>query len=39
VEKYYWDNNEKCVRYQLEERREPHPDNSLLIGEVRKELK
>jgi hypothetical protein len=39
VEKYCWDSNEKCVRYQLEERGEPHPDNLLPNGEVRKELK
>ncbi len=39
VEKYCWNNNEKCARYQLEERGEPHPDNLLPNGEVRKELK
>jgi hypothetical protein len=38
VEDYCWGNNEKCVRYQLEERREPHLDNLLPNGEVRKEL-
>jgi hypothetical protein len=39
VEKYCWSNNKNCVRYQLEERGEPHPDNLLPNGEIRKELK
>jgi hypothetical protein len=39
MEKYCWSNNRKCARYQLEERGEPHPDNLLPNGEIRKELK
>ena len=29
---------EKCVRYQMEEAGEPHPDNMLPNGEIRKNL-
>jgi hypothetical protein len=39
VEKYCWGNNERCVRYQLEERGKPHPDNLLPNGEIREELR
>jgi len=35
VEKQCWNNNEKCARYQLEEREEPHPDNLLPDGETK----
>jgi len=38
VERYCWGDNERCVRYQLEESGEPHPDNLLPNGEIRKEL-
>ena len=39
VEEYCWGDNKRCVRYQLEERGRPHPDNLLPNGEVREELK
>jgi len=38
VEGYCWGDNERCVRYRLEERGEPHPDNMLPNGEIREEL-
>ena len=38
VEKYCFGNNDICVRYQMEESGEPHPDNLLPDGEVRKTL-
>ncbi|RLC62334.1 MAG: uracil-DNA glycosylase [Chloroflexi bacterium] len=38
VERYCWDDNERCVRYQLEETDEPHSDNLLPNGEIRKGL-
>jgi len=39
VETYCWGNYESCVRYQLEESGQPHPDNLLPDGEIRKDLK
>jgi hypothetical protein len=39
VEIYCWGDHERCVRYQLEESGQPHPDNLLPNGEVRRELK
>jgi hypothetical protein len=39
IERYCWGENERCVRCQLEEPGEPHLDNLLPNGEVRKELK
>jgi len=39
VEQYCWGDNERCVRYQLEESGKPHPDNLLPNGEVKEELK
>jgi len=38
VERYCWNDNRSCIRYQLEERGEPHPDNLLPNGEIRQEL-
>ena len=38
VETYCWNNNRECARYMLEEKGEPHPDNLLPNGEIRKEL-
>jgi hypothetical protein len=39
IEKYCMGNNLKCVRYQMEEQGEPHPDNLLPNGEIRKDLR
>lgn len=38
VENYCLVGNEGCVRYQMEESGEPHPDNMLPNGEVRENL-
>lgn len=38
VENYCLVNNKKCVRYEMEEKGEFHPDNLLPDGTVRKDL-
>jgi hypothetical protein len=38
VDEYCMGDWESCVRYQLEERRESHPDYMLPDGKIRKEL-
>jgi hypothetical protein len=39
IERYCYSNNERCIRYQLEESGDPHPDNLLPNGEIAEELK
>ena len=39
VKNYCLVNNKNCVRYKLEEKGIPHPDNMLPNGEIRKDLK
>lgn len=39
IERYCKGDYESCVRYQMEERGEPHPDNILSNGEIREDLK
>ncbi len=39
VEEYCKGDYRRCVRYWLEEKGEPHPDNMLPNGEIRQELK
>ncbi len=39
IERYCKGDYESCVRYQMEEEREPHSDNMLPNGEIRKDLK
>lgn len=39
IENYCKENYESCVRYQMEEAGEPHPDNMLPNGEIREDLK
>ena len=39
IERYCKGNYKSCVRYQMEERGEPHPDNMLPNGEIREDLK
>jgi hypothetical protein len=38
IERYCMGNFKSCVRYQMEEKGEPHPDNMLPNGELRKDL-
>ncbi|MFP4037245.1 MAG: hypothetical protein ACLFUE_06970, partial [Desulfobacteraceae bacterium] len=38
IENYCLVNNHNCVRYQMEERGEYHPDNMLPNGEIKKDL-
>ena len=38
VDEYCMGDWESCVRYQMEEMQEPHPDYMLPNGEIRKEL-
>jgi hypothetical protein len=38
VENYCFVGNENCIRYQMEEKGEYHPDNMLPNGTIRKEL-
>jgi hypothetical protein len=38
VQEYCHGNWEACVRYQMEERGEPHPDNMLPSGEIDENL-
>jgi len=39
IEHYCLVGKKNCIRFQMEERGEPHPDNMLPNGEVRKDLK
>ncbi len=39
IEEYCLGNWERCVRYQMEEKGEPHPDNMLPNGEIDESLK
>ena len=39
VDRFCRGDYETCVRYQMEERGEPHPDNMLPNGEIREDLK
>lgn len=39
IERYCKGDYESCVRYQMEEREEPHPDNMLPNGRIREDLK
>lgn len=39
IEQYCKGDNKSCVRYQMEERGELHPDNMLPNGEIREDLK
>ncbi|MFW5961462.1 MAG: uracil-DNA glycosylase [bacterium] len=39
VENYCHGDNESCVRYQMEERGEYHPDNMLPDGTIAEDLK
>ncbi len=39
VENYCMGDNTACVRYQMEENFEPHPDNMLPSGEIREDLR
>ena len=38
IDKYRIGNRESCLRYQMEEREEPHPDYMLPTSETREEL-
>ena len=38
VETYCFGDNTRCLRYQMEARGEPHPDNMLPNGEIREDL-
>ena len=38
VEEYCLVGNKSCIRYTLEMKNEPHPDNMLPNGEIREEL-
>ena len=38
IENYRLIGNRNCLRYQMEERHEHHPDNMLPNGEIREEL-
>ncbi len=38
IEEYCKGDYKKCVRYQMEEKGEPHPDNMLPNGEIREDL-
>lgn len=39
IENYCKGDNKSCIRYQLEEGGEPHPDNMLSNGEIREDLR
>jgi len=39
IEHYCLISNKNCIRFQMEEQGQPHPDNMLPNGEVRKDLK
>ena len=39
VDRFCKGDYETCVRYQMEARGEPHPDNMLPNGEIREDLK
>jgi len=38
IDNYCWGDWESCIRYQMEEKGQPHPDYMLPNGEIRKEL-
>jgi DNA polymerase len=38
IDEYCMGDWESCVRYEMEERQEPHPDYMLPNGDIRKEL-
>lgn len=38
VEHYCLVGNTQCLRYRMEERHEPHPDNMLPDGQIREDL-
>ncbi len=38
IDQYCKGDYETCVRYQMEERGEPHPDNMLPNGEIKEDL-
>ncbi len=38
IKRYCKGDYKSCVRYQMEEKGEPHPDNMLPNGEIRKDL-
>lgn len=38
IDKYCMGNWESCIRYQMEENGEPHPDYMLPNGEIKEEL-
>jgi hypothetical protein len=38
IREYCFGDNTRCVRYQMESRGEPHPDNMLPNGEIRADL-
>jgi len=39
IEEYCLISNNDCVRYEMEEKGVPHPDNLLPNGEIREDLK
>jgi len=39
VERYCFGDNTVCIRYQMEENHEYHPDNMLPSGEIREDLR
>lgn len=39
IERYCKGDYKSCVRYRMEERGEPHPDNMLPNGRIREDLK
>lgn len=39
IEEYCLVSNKDCVRYEMEEKGIPHPDNLLPNGEIREDLK
>ncbi|MGV9173838.1 MAG: uracil-DNA glycosylase [Promethearchaeia archaeon] len=39
VKDYCLVGNKDCIRYQMEERGDPHPDNMLPNGEIKEDLK
>lgn len=38
IQRYCRGDHEICIRYQMEERKEPHPDKMLPNGELREDL-
>jgi hypothetical protein len=39
IQNYCKDNYHECIRFQMEEKGKPHPDNMLPNGEVRESLR